>query len=143
MKLLKVVIIGVGILFGCSAAFADDIADSDFVVDPDLIPDVAVANLLLDTHSGPVISLDLDDVDLGEVLQILGEILHVNIVTHPEVAGRVNQLRFIDVKADHALEVVLRTHGLHSVLDGNVMVIYPINLYIKNLQERIRLRNIY
>lgn len=66
-----------------------------------------------------LISLDLKDADLKDVLRTFAELAKVNIAIDPEVKGSVTvQLR--DVPWDQALDVILRTNGLGYVLEGNV-----------------------
>ena len=89
--------------------------------------DVEVRSLLGDTarYTGKLISLDLQDTDIDNALRIIAEVSNLNIVASEEVVGKVT-LRLTDVPWDQALDVILKTHGLDKVLEGNVMRIAPI-----------------
>jgi type IV pilus assembly protein PilQ len=90
--------------------------------------DVEVRSLLGDTarYTGKLISLDLQDTDIDNALRIIAEVSNLNIVASEEVIGKVT-LRLTDVPWDQALDVILKTHGLDRVLEGNVMRIAPID----------------
>ena len=90
--------------------------------------DVEVRSLLGDTarYTGKLISLDLQDTDIDNALRIIAEVSNLNIVASEEVVGKVT-LRLTDVPWDQALDVILKTHGLDRVLEGNVMRIAPID----------------
>jgi type IV pilus assembly protein PilQ len=90
--------------------------------------DVEVRSLLGDTarYTGKLISLDLQDTDIDNALRIIAEVSNLNIVASEEVVGKVT-LRLTDVPWDQALDVILKTHGLDRVLEGNVMRIAPVD----------------
>jgi type IV pilus assembly protein PilQ len=85
-------------------------------------------SLLGDTarYTGKLISLDLQDTDIDNALRIIAEVSNLNIVASEEVVGKVT-LRLTDVPWDQALDVILKTHALDKVLEGNVMRIAPID----------------
>ena len=87
-----------------------------------------VRSLLGDTakYTGKLISLDLQDTDIDNALRIIAEVSNLNIVASEDVLGKVT-LRLTDVPWDQALDVILKTHGLDKVLEGNVMRIAPID----------------
>ena len=87
-----------------------------------------VRSLLGDTarYTGKLISLDLQDTDIDNALRIIAEVSNLNIVASEDVVGKVT-LRLTDVPWDQALDVILKTHGLDKVLEGNVMRIAPID----------------
>jgi type IV pilus assembly protein PilQ len=87
-----------------------------------------VQSLLGDTarYTGKLISLDLQDTDIDNALRIIAEVSNLNIVASEDVIGKVT-LRLTDVPWDQALDVILKTHGLDRVLEGNVMRIAPID----------------
>ena len=90
--------------------------------------DADVRSLLGDTarYTGKLISLDLQDTDIDNALRIIAEVSNLNIVASEDVVGKVT-LRLTDVPWDQALDVILKTHGLDKVLEGNVMRIAPID----------------
>ncbi len=96
--------------------------------DPEEMSESEVRSLLGDTarYTGKLISLDLQDTDIDNALRIIAEVSNLNIVASEDVMGKVT-LRLTDVPWDQALDVILKTHGLDKVLEGNVMRIAPVD----------------
>lgn len=78
------------------------------------------------TYTGRLISLDLQDADIDSALRIIAEVSNLNIVAGDGVTGKVT-LKLVDVPWDQALDVILKSHGLDKVLEGNVMRVAPID----------------
>ena len=99
----------------------------DVKADDEEMSDQEVQQLLGDTarYTGKLISLDLQDTDIDNALRIIAEVSNLNIVASEDVVGKVT-LRLTDVPWDQALDVILKTHGLDKVREGNVMRIAPI-----------------
>ena len=97
-------------------------------VEEEEMSDSEVRSLLGDTarYTGKLISLDLQDTDIDNALRIIAEVSNLNIVASEDVIGKVT-LRLTDVPWDQALDVILKTHGLDKVLEGNVMRIAPVD----------------
>lgn len=75
---------------------------------------------------GPdVISLDVKDADIRDVLRTFAELEHFNLVIDPEVRGSVT-VRLENVRWEDALDVILRSNGLGWVLSGNVVRAAPV-----------------
>ncbi len=72
-----------------------------------------------------VISIDLKDTDIRDVLRAFAELEHFNLVIDPEVRGSVT-VRLENVRWQDALEVILRSNGLGWVLSGNVVRAAPV-----------------
>jgi type II secretory pathway component HofQ len=70
--------------------------------------------------AGEPISLDVKDADLRDILRTFSELTGLNIVVDPEVRGSVT-VRLHDVPWDQALDLILRTNGLGSVFEGNIL----------------------
>lgn len=66
------------------------------------------------------ISLDLKDADVRNVLRLIAEVSKLNIAATEEVQGNLT-LRLFDVPWDEALDIVLRSAGLDSQLEGNFL----------------------
>jgi len=73
-----------------------------------------------DSYTGRLISLDLQDADIDSALRIIAEVSNLNIVAGDGVTGKVT-LKLVDVPWDQALDVILKSHGLDKVVEGNVM----------------------
>jgi len=67
-----------------------------------------------------LISLDLKDADLRDVLRTFASLERVNIAIDTEVRGSVT-IGLNDVRWDQALDVILRANGLGYVIEGNVL----------------------
>jgi type IV pilus assembly protein PilQ len=78
------------------------------------------------TYTGRLISLDLQDADIDSALRIIAEVSNLNIVAGEGVVGKVT-LKLADVPWDQALEVILKSHGLDKVLEGNVLRVAPVD----------------
>lgn len=90
--------------------------------------DSEVSSLLGDKprYTGRLISLDLQDTDIDNALRIIAEVSNLNIIASEEVSGKIT-LRLIDVPWDQALDVILKTNGLDSVQENNVVRIAPVD----------------
>ena len=77
-------------------------------------------------YSGRLISLDLQDADIDSALRIIAEVSNLNIVAGDGVTGKVT-LKLVDVPWDQALDVILKSHGLDKVVEGNVMRVASID----------------
>ncbi|HEX7253627.1 MAG TPA: secretin and TonB N-terminal domain-containing protein, partial [Thermoanaerobaculia bacterium] len=67
-----------------------------------------------------LISLDLKDADLCDVLRTFAALEHINIAIDPGVRGSVT-IRLNDVAWEQALDVILRSNSLGYVIDGNIL----------------------
>ena len=72
-----------------------------------------------------LMSIDVKDADIGNVLRLISEISGQNIIAGDEVKGKVT-LRLRNVPWDHALDTILRTKGYSTVSRNNILRIAPI-----------------
>jgi type IV pilus assembly protein PilQ len=72
--------------------------------------------------TGRPIDLDVKDADIRDLLRLLSEVGHANIVVADGVSGRVT-IRMKHVPWDQALDVVARAKGLAIERDGGVMLV--------------------
>jgi type II secretory pathway component HofQ len=70
--------------------------------------------------TGELISLDLKDADVKDLLRTFAKLARVNVAIDSEVKGSVT-VRLHDVPWDQALDVILQINGLGYVLEGNVV----------------------
>lgn len=70
------------------------------------------------------VSLTVDDVPVGQVLQALAESEKRNLVLAPGVAGNVS-LQLNEVPWSQAFKTVIESAGLYSRREGNVLRVYP------------------
>ena len=91
-------------------------------------PALLVALLLTGPAAEPppeLVSLDLKEAPLLDVLRYFSEVSGFNLVVDPSVDGTVT-VRLIDVPWDQALKVILRAHDLGFDAQDNVIYVAPL-----------------
>jgi type IV pilus assembly protein PilQ len=88
-----------------------------------------------DLSDGRRMSLDVQGAEIGTVLRSLAEFSGKNIVASREVKGEVT-LRLRNVPWRHALDILLKTHGLGMVDKGNTIVVSNLDTLRKEEMER-------
>jgi type IV pilus assembly protein PilQ len=76
-------------------------------------------------YTGHRVDIELKDASVHEVLRLLADIGHVNIVTADNVTGTIT-IRMRNVPWDQALETVLQAKGLGMVRQGNMIRVAPL-----------------
>jgi type IV pilus assembly protein PilQ len=76
-------------------------------------------------YQGRRIDLDLKDADIHNVLRLLADVGHVNIITADNVSGSVT-IRMRNVPWDQALDVILQAKSLGVVRQGNLLRVAPL-----------------
>jgi type II secretory pathway component HofQ len=74
--------------------------------------------------TGRPIDLDVKDADIRDVLRLLSDVGHANLVVADGVSGRVT-IRMKHVPWDQALDVVARAKGLAIERDDGVTLVTP------------------
>ncbi|OGW59959.1 MAG: hypothetical protein A2V83_07565 [Nitrospirae bacterium RBG_16_64_22] len=69
-------------------------------------------------------SMEFRDVEVRDVLRALGQEAGLNIIVGEEVTGKAT-LSFRQVTVDNALEAILRSRGLTSLRQGNIIWVVP------------------
>lgn len=87
-------------------------------------------------YSGRRIDIDLKDADIHNVLRLLADTGHVNIVTADDVGGTIT-IRMHNVPWDQVLDVVLQAKGLGMVRQGNLIRVAPLSQLQKERELRI------
>lgn len=75
-------------------------------------------------YTGERITLNFQDIEVRSVLAIIADFTGLNLVASDSVTGRVT-LNLQEVPWDQALDLVLKSHGLASRQEGNVIVVAP------------------
>ena len=88
-------------------------------------------------YTGARISLDFQDADLIGVLRLIAEVSGLNVITTPEVSGKLS-LRLINVPWDQALDIILKNASLSMVREGNVVRIAPKTRLAQEREETLR-----
>jgi type IV pilus assembly protein PilQ len=87
-------------------------------------------------YTGRRIDLDFKGADIHNILRLLADVGQVNVVIADDVRGEVT-IKMRDVPWDQALDVVLRSKGLGSVREGNLLRVAPLALLEKELEAEI------
>ncbi len=89
--------------------------------------------------TGRKIDLDFKDADIHNILRLLSDVGHVNIVTADDVSGSVT-IRMRNVPWDQALDVILMAKKLGMVRDGNLIRVAPLATLEKEREMEIARR---
>lgn len=76
------------------------------------------------TYTGAPISMDFQNMDVRQILFVLGEHTNTNIVASDSVTGSAT-LRLINVPWDQALDIILKSKGLDKRVNNNVIWVAP------------------
>lgn len=76
------------------------------------------------TFNGDKLSLNFQNVEIRNVLQVIADFTGLNIIASDSVTGTIT-LRLKDVPWDQALDIILQTRNLTMKRDGNVVLISP------------------
>ncbi len=88
-------------------------------------------------YKGKKISLDFQDADITAILRLIGDVSGYNVVIHPDVKGKIT-LKLLNVPWDQAMDIILKTHGLDAVVEGNIMRIAPHAVLAKEYEEKAK-----
>lgn len=91
------------------------------------------------SFTGRRIDLDFKDADIHNILRLLSDVGHVNIVTADDVSGTVT-IRMRNVPWDQALDVILQAKKLGMVRDGNLIRVAPLVTLEKEREMEIARR---
>ena len=75
-------------------------------------------------HHGAVIDLDVKNADIHDVLRLLADTGHINLVVSDEVAGKAT-LRLRRVAWDAAVCTIVAVHHLTATVQDNILMITP------------------
>jgi type IV pilus assembly protein PilQ len=75
-------------------------------------------------YSGEKLSLNFQDIEVRDVLQIIANYVGFNLVASDSISGTIT-LRLNNVPWDQALDLVLKTNGLDKRQNGNVLLVAP------------------
>jgi type IV pilus assembly protein PilQ len=87
-------------------------------------------------YNGRRIDIDLKDADVHNVLRLLADTGHVNIVTADDVSGTIT-IRMRNVPWDQVLDVVLQAKGLGMVRQGNLIRVAPLSQLQKERELKL------
>ncbi|MGD0676003.1 MAG: type IV pilus secretin PilQ [Polyangiaceae bacterium] len=87
-------------------------------------------------YTGRRIDIDLKDADIHNILRLLADTGHVNVVTADDVTGTIT-IRMHNVPWDQVLDVVLQAKGLGMVRQGNLIRVAPLAQLQKERELRL------
>jgi type IV pilus assembly protein PilQ len=87
-------------------------------------------------YNGRRINIDVKDGDVHNILRLLADTGHVNIVTADDVSGTIT-IRMINVPWDQVLDVVLQAKGLGMIRTGNLIRVAPLAQLQKERELKI------
>jgi type IV pilus assembly protein PilQ len=87
-------------------------------------------------YNGRRIDIDLKDADIHNILRLLADTGHVNVVTADDVTGTIT-IRMRNVPWDQVLDVVLQAKGLGMVRQGNLIRVAPLAQLQKEREFRL------
>ncbi len=90
-------------------------------------------------YTGAPISLDFKDGDLQDIFRLFSDISGSNVVVNPGVSGKVT-LKLQEVPWDQALDLILKTNGLGSTVENNVIRIAKLSDLQKEETDRRKLQ---
>jgi type IV pilus secretin PilQ/predicted competence protein len=90
-------------------------------------------------YTGAPISLDFKDGDLQDIFRLFSDISGSNVVVNPGVSGKVT-LKLQEVPWDQALDLILKTNGLGSTVENNVIRIARLSDLQKEETDRRKLQ---
>jgi type IV pilus secretin PilQ/predicted competence protein len=92
-------------------------------------------------YTGQRISLDFQQADLIDVLRLIAEVSGMNIITSPDVSGRVTT-RMVNVPWDQALDTILKTFGLGKDQEGSIIRVVPLDRLRKERDDELQSKRI-
>ena len=92
-------------------------------------------------YTGQRISLDFQQADLIDVLRLIAEVSGMNIITSPDVAGRVTT-RMVNVPWDQALDMILKSHGLGKEQEGSIIRVAPLERLRKERDDELQSKRV-
>lgn len=75
-------------------------------------------------YNGKKVNLDMMDANIADVLRLLAEVSSMNIIASDDVKGTIS-LRLKNVPWDQAFDIIMKSKGLDSVQEGNVIRVAP------------------
>jgi type IV pilus assembly protein PilQ len=92
-------------------------------------------------YTGQRISLDFQQADLIDVLRLISEVSGKNIITSPEVSGKVTT-RMVNVPWDQALDTILKTFALGKDQDGSIIRVAPMDRLRKERDDELQSKRV-
>ena len=95
--------------------------------------------IVVEAYKTRKVNINMVDAQVVDVLRLLAEISDLNIVVSEDVRGTIT-LKLKNVPWQQAFELVLRTKGLDSIREGNVIRVAPRDKIRQEKEEEMRTR---
>ncbi|RMG73663.1 MAG: hypothetical protein D6710_03025, partial [Nitrospirae bacterium] len=89
-------------------------------------------------YTGKRISLDFQDAEIIPIFRLLADVSGYNIVVDPGVKGKIT-MKLINVPWDQALDLILKTHNLGKIVEGNIIRIAPNQVIAREKEAAARI----
>lgn len=86
---------------------------------------VEVPNVTSSVKDDDLITFNFQDIDIEKALFVLAQKMGLNLVMGDDIQGTLS-LKLKDVPQEQALNVILRTKGLGKYIEGNIMIVAPL-----------------
>lgn len=90
-------------------------------------------------YKGEKFTFRFKDADIRDFLKFIATVAEINIIIDPGVTGRVT-CELVQIPWDQALDLILKTNGLGSVMEGNVLRVAKIETLTKEQEAARRLK---
>ncbi len=90
-------------------------------------------------YRGDKFTFRFKDADIRDFLRFIATVANINIIIDPGVTGRVT-CELIQIPWDQALDLILKTNGLGSVMEGNVLRIAKIETLTREQEAARKLK---
>lgn len=84
-----------------------------------------VPNVTSSVGDEKLISFNFQNIEIGKALFVLAQKMGLNLVMDDKIKGTLS-LKLKDVPQEQALNVILRTKGLGKYVEGNIMIVAPL-----------------
>lgn len=86
---------------------------------------VVVPNVTSSVKDDDLITFNFQDIEIEKALFVLAQKMGLNLVMGDDIQGTLS-LKLKDVPQEQALNVILRTKGLGKYIEGNIMIVAPL-----------------
>lgn len=90
-------------------------------------------------YRGEKFNFRFKDADIRDFLKFVATVAEINIIIDPGVTGRVT-CELVQIPWDQALDLILKTNGLGSVMEGNVLRVAKIETLTREQEAARRLK---
>jgi len=94
---------------------------------------IEVPNVTSSVRDDELITFNFQDIEIEKALFVLAQKMGLNLVMGDDIKGTLS-LKLKDVPQEQALNVILRTKGLGKYIEGNIMIVAPLEEIVSREQ---------